>query len=296
MENDYFKKLTDYLSEHQFTEKNKTQIAYGTQLTYTDGCRDYTVRVYENTKGRITLDVSQIKDEAVRLCVASFCPDGTIFPLMPAPLIGSDEAGKGDYFGPLCVCALYADETQYLRLKALGVRDSKTLSDDRIHLLAADIAKICPRFSVVKIGNAKFNALYEKTGNINAIMGWAHATAIKNVLKTVACKNVLTDKYGSEHWLTGNLKGAGLNIVQRPKAEQNTAVAAASILARNAFIESISALSKKYAVKLPLGAGAAVDEAAADIVKKLGIGLLNEIAKTGFKNTSRILNEAENNE
>ncbi len=291
MKEDYIDKLTAYLSAHHYTEKDRKQISYGVQLTFTDGAAAHTLRVYENAKGRITLDASQIKDENARLCVASFSPDNDIYPFMKAPLIGTDEAGKGDYFGPLCVCALYADEAQYLQLKALGVRDSKTLADKKIRQLAAQIVEICPHFSVVRIGNAKFNALYEKTGNINAIMGWAHATAVKNVLKNIECRNVLTDKFGSEHWLSNNLKGLPLNIMQRPKAEQNTAVAAASILARSAFVESIDVLNKKYGVSLPLGAGSEADRAAADILKNLGPEILNEIAKTGFRNTQRILNE-----
>jgi ribonuclease HIII len=290
MENGYIDKLAGYLSAHYYTETGRKQIPYGVQLTFTDGSNAYTVRVYQNAKGRITLDASQIKDDSVRLCVASFSPDAVRYPLMDAPLIGTDEAGKGDYFGPLCVCALYADEAQYLRLKALGVRDSKTLTDERIRLLAAEIAGISPHISIVKIGNAKFNALHAKTGNINAIMGWAHATAVKNVLKNVTCKNVLTDKFGSEHWLATNLKGLNLTIAQQPKAEQNTAVAAASILARSAFVE-IDALNKKYAVRLPLGAGGEVDKAAAEIVAKYGAAILNDVAKTSFKNTLRILNE-----
>jgi ribonuclease HIII len=144
MKEDYIDKLTAYLSAHHYTEKDRKQISYGVQLTFTDGAAAHTLRGYENAKGRITLDASQIKDEDARLYVASFNPDGNPYPLMEAPLIGTDEAGKGDYFGPLCVCALYADETQYLRLKALGVRDSKTLTDKKIRSLAAQVIETCP--------------------------------------------------------------------------------------------------------------------------------------------------------
>ncbi|HEU5384193.1 MAG TPA: hypothetical protein VFV38_53040 [Ktedonobacteraceae bacterium] len=59
--------------------------------------------------------------------------------------IGTDEAGKGDYFGPLVIAGVYLDEQQVAQLRSRGVRDSKTLSDTAIVALADEIKHLCPR-------------------------------------------------------------------------------------------------------------------------------------------------------
>ncbi len=55
--------------------------------------------------------------------------------------IGTDEVGKGDYFGPLVVGGAIANEAQAKKLQGLGVKDSKALSDTTIENLAVSIRK-----------------------------------------------------------------------------------------------------------------------------------------------------------
>ena len=297
MDDNYLKGLIAHLENINLKIEKVDKINYGVQLTaISNNKKEYKIRVYQNSKGKITLDASLIKDDEIRLSVLEYNGEENPYPLVNPPLIGTDEAGKGDYFGPLCVCAFYADEEIYLNLKKIGVKDSKTLNDKQIKDISEKLKVYNKNYSIVKIGNKKFNEFYDKTSNINAIMGWAHATAVKNVLKNVNCKNVLTDKYGSEHWLTKNLNDKSIFIQQYPKAEQNLAVAAASILARNAFVKSLDELSRRYNMRFPLGAGASIDDTAVKLILAYGDEVLIETAKVNFKNTERILQRVKNHE
>ena len=203
--------------------------------------------------------------------------------------IGTDESGKGDYFGPLVAAAAYADDWQDDALRKLGVKDCKKLSDAKVLELAGEIRKACPH-SVVKINPPKYNALREKFGNLNILLAWAHARAIENLLQEVDCKKVISDQFGDEKYLKEKLmkKGKKVELTQMPRAESDVAVAAASILARATFLQSLGAISQYYGLKFPKGA-TDVEHAGRMFVAAYGAERLGEVAKTHFKTTDRIL-------
>ena len=272
-------------------------ISYGVQFHITKPGIKELIRIYQNTKGAVKLDLSQTKNEEAAQCAASFSITSTDKPesessgyyKMAPPLIGSDEAGKGDYFGFLCVAAVYADESQYAGLRHAGVCDSKNLKDDKIAVLAEKIKTICPMHSVVAIPNLQFNRDYRTLQNINAILGNAHGSVIRDLIDRTDCNRVLTDKFGNTHWVEDALRGYRVQLVQEPKGEQNLAVAAASILARKAFVDSVEQLRETYAFDFPLGAGSIVDECGKRFVERFGREKLNEVAKISFKNTEKIM-------
>ena len=147
--------------------------------------------------------------------------------------IGTDESGKGDYFGPLVAAGVFVPEGQGEVLKELGVRDSKRISDNRIRDLAEQIKSGYPH-SVVSIGPERYNALYTKIKNLNKLLAWAHARVIENILEEVNCGRVVADQFGDEGYIRNALmkRGKDIELIQRTKAEDDPAVAAASILAR----------------------------------------------------------------
>lgn len=210
--------------------------------------------------------------------------------LIAVGLIGTDEAGKGDYFGPLVVAACYLNDDIYASLNGIGIRDSKKISNGRVKNIAASIKKICPH-NLIVIGPEKYNQLYAKMKNLNRLLAWAHARAIENILQKVKCENVLTDQFGKEKLVLGALqeKGRKINLIQRHKAEINPAVAAASILARAEFLYRLEDLSKSFEVDLHAGAGAPTDQAIIKFVRKHGPDKLGAVAKTHFKNTKKVL-------
>jgi len=203
--------------------------------------------------------------------------------------IGTDESGKGDYFGPLVVAGVYVDETLLPQLVSLGVKDSKKLSDRAVLSMDTAIRSICPH-SVVTIGPVKYNALYQKIKNLNRLLAWGHARVIENLLEKKPCRRVITDQFGDERLVLNALmkKGQEIKLEQRHKAEDDPAVAAASILARAEFLRRLNELSQKIGVTLPKGASSLVEATAQQLIEKKGIKILEEVAKLHFKTTSKL--------
>lgn len=205
------------------------------------------------------------------------------------PVIGSDEAGKGDYFGPLVVAAVCVDRWSAEALLDAGVQDSKKLSDEAVSRAASEIIASCPH-SVVAIGPERYNDLYSRMHNLNRLLAWAHARAIENVLEQRDCKLAITDQFGDPALVEKALmeKGRKLALEQKPKAEQELPVAAASILARAEFLKRLGALDKQYGMHFPKGASD-VEEAGRKFVREHGEDKLHMVAKWHFKTTGKIL-------
>lgn len=198
--------------------------------------------------------------------------------------IGIDESGKGDFFGPLVVAGVYADAEGIAALEAMGVCDSKTINDKRIAVLAKKIRARCPSH-VVRINPKRYNELYGQFKNLNKMLGWGHATAIEGLVEETGCRNAIIDQFASEHVVETALKRKNLDITlkQRPRAEEDPVVAAASILARDGFVQAMAKLSQTWGVELPKGASAKVKAAARAFVRKHGAEALPEVCKVHFK-------------
>lgn len=214
-------------------------------------------------------------------------------PEMFAPHFGIDESGKGDYFGPLVIAGAYTDAPVARALKAAGVMDSKRISSaKRIRELAAKIREV-PGIatSVVAIGPERYNQMFSSFGNLNRLLAWGHAKVIENLAaQRPQCPRALSDQFARPEVLARALKQQGVTIQldQRTKGESDVAVAAASILARERFIDWIDKTSSAGGVTLPLGASAAVIDAAREIVSRHGLEALSKVAKLHFKTTAAV--------
>jgi len=204
--------------------------------------------------------------------------------------IGTDESGKGDYFGPLVVAGVFLPDGQDDVLRELGVKDSKRTSDNRVRELA-DLIKKGYTHSVVAIGPERYNALYAKLRNLNRLLAWGHARVIENILEETRAGRAITDQFGDERYVLSALldKGRRIELVQMVRAEEDMAVAAASILARAEFLSRLHGLGRDIGLELPKGSSPAAEEAGREIVKRLGSEALNKVAKVHFKVTGRIL-------
>lgn len=205
---------------------------------------------------------------------------------------GTDESGKGDFFGPLVIAAVACDFKQGVALSDWGITDSKKLSDGRAIKLSDDIKKASIPHAVIAIGPAKYNELYAKFKNLNRMLAWGHARAIENLLEQVDVDIVIADQFGDESLIERALfeKGRKIRLVQMPRGEQDIAVAAASVMARAEFLRRLNALGKEFGVTLPKGAGAPVDAVGRQILKSQGLDVFSRIAKTHFKNLIKVQN------
>ena len=213
------------------------------------------------------------------------------------PRFGVDESGKGDFFGPLCIAGVYVNESVINAWKDIGIRDSKNISSDKKISDLAELIRKTPGCVVdtVVVGNEAYNRLYEKMKSVNTLLAWGHARVIENLMGKRYQMNpppvkAISDQFAASKSVIEKAlmaQGKEIQLVQRHKAEEDIAVAAASILARDAFVKGLAKLEKDFAIKLPKGASAAVDKAAKEFVETRGAGELQKISKLHFRTALR---------
>ncbi|MAF21169.1 MAG: ribonuclease HIII [Roseibacillus sp.] len=214
-------------------------------------------------------------------------------PEMFQPHFGIDESGKGDYFGPLVIAGAYTDSESTRALMEAGVMDSKRVSSrDRIVNLSGIIRRTQGvKVSVILVGPKRYNELYERFANLNELLAWGHAKVIKELSELVpGCPRALSDQFANPRVLERALARQEVNVKlqQRTKGESDVAVAAASILAREAFVRWIENASETWGLALPLGAGAPVLASGREFIALHGRERLAEIAKFHFKTTNQL--------
>jgi len=215
------------------------------------------------------------------------------------PHFGIDESGKGDLFGPLVIAGVYLDGDLSRHLRDAGVQDSKAIgSDKKIRDLATMIRKSGAPSEIIVIGPEKYNQLYAKIGNLNRLLAWGHARIIENLcIRVPDCPRALSDKFADARVLQKALleKGRTIQLDQRTKAESDYAVAAASILAREGFINWLDKHGTEFGVTLAKGVSAKVKSAAAEIITQYGADMLPKVAKMHFKTASEVLEQVAQN-
>lgn len=209
------------------------------------------------------------------------------------PHFGIDESGKGDYFGPLVVAGVYTDERCAAELVRLGCRDSKTIPDDKkIHAIATKIKKTAGVvYEVICIGPRRYNELYAEIGNLNRLLAWGHARVIAALHEKVpTCPRALSDQFANE-WVLKRALGQRripVQLEQRTKAESDVAVAAASILARDRFVQWMQQTAEASKCPMPLGCAPHVTRAAQHFIATHGRNRLQDVAKLHFKVTQKL--------
>ncbi len=287
-----------YMDSHGFESR---EVPYA---KFAGKTRDVGVVFYESGKlvvqGKGTEDFVKFFLEPEVLKEARLGYDEQLNPKAYEPHIGVDESGKGDFFGPLVISAVFAGKNAFPIFKELNVRDSKTISSDKKAIeMAKSIREIAYcAVEVVAIGNEAYNRMHLKFRNVNDMLGWGHARAIENVLIRIdprktgkVCLRAISDQFGNKRIIERALmeRGQGIELEQRHRAEEDLAVAAASIVARAEFVQRLDRLGKKWNVPLPKGASAAVIEAGRQFVEKHGKEALGQVAKMHFRTSQKVL-------
>jgi len=290
---DQAEKLRGILKEHGFKFEPRPYTLFFGQKP------GLTVAVYDKgpkavVQGKDTENFIQFTLEPEILGEARLGYEELHHPERFAPHFGIDESGKGDFFGPLVIAGVYTDEGIARQLLEAGIRDSKSIgSDAQIRKLADVVRKIPGLVSeVIVVAPERYNPLYEKIGNLNRLLAWGHARVIENLCERKSdCPSALSDQFANPRVLERALmeRGRKIELRQQTKAESDYAVAAASILAREKFIDWMADGEKKWGVKLPKGASGAVLEAARALVQQHGADALRATAKLHFKTTQQAL-------
>lgn len=289
--------LSDFIEEaylrlleagYALSSEDFKEIPYGvTFKTGLGGKKPVSVAIYHTEKKGFSIVTT---DEALRSLLTLLLTDeGTL---------GSDEAGKGDVFGPLVVCAfvLGSKETELLKL---GAKDSKRMKNEGILDIYKKIdAGFRDSFSMVRIMPERYNSFYESLAsqgrNLNNLLAWAHSKAISNVVaKRNDIKRVLVDKFTDNPAANSLITAAAgtFPVTFQVRAEQNPAVAIASVIARAGYLISLDQISETVlggSFRLIPGSGAESDKLLKEITEKYGSGILTKIAKTHFANCGKL--------
>jgi ribonuclease HIII len=211
---------------------------------------------------------------------------------------GSDEAGKGDFFGPLTVCCFILGEKEK-KLLEMDVKDSKKLGREKILMMYRHIQKnYSDSYSIIRINPDRYNTFYEnlkaRGKNLNSLLAWAHSKAIANLLeKRNDLKKIIVDQFSSNSRIISTIteKAGKIPVEFRIRAEQNPAVAIASILARAEYLTQLDMLSEKIfngKIILSSGSGPDSDIISKKIIDNFGEKSLRSVCKVHFDNFRKI--------
>ena len=287
--------LKAYLHEHHFKFREVHYARFAGEKDKTN------VVFYESGKlvlqGKGTQEFIEFVLEPEILKEARLGYEALLNPDLLLPRLGVDESGKGDFFGPLCVAGAYVNESVIKAWKDVGIRDSKNISSDRRISELAEVIRTTPGcvWSVVPIGNEAYNRLYVKMRSVNTLLAWGQARVIENLMgqkhrMVPPPVRAISDQFAhNKQTVASALMSLGrqIELLQRHKAEEDLAVAAASILARDEFVTRLKKLGKEFQTELPKGASATVDAAAKEFVAKWGADKLGKVAKMHFRTALR---------
>ncbi|MGC6427421.1 MAG: ribonuclease HIII [Akkermansiaceae bacterium] len=256
------------------------------------------VTVYEKgpkvlVQGKETEDFVRFVLEPEVLGEARLGYEEELNPEMFEPHFGVDESGKGDFFGPLVIAGVYTDREQVHQLMDAGIMDSKRISSvNRIRKLSKLIRQaVGGKYKVIRWSPAKYNDFYGRYQNVNRMLAVGHASVIRDLSRRVpSCPRSLSDQFARPEVLESAAKkqGVEVRIDQKTKAESDIAVAAASILARESFLDWMTKASERCGIDLPLGAGPGVKEAARNLMKEYGREIIDDVVKRHFKTFSEL--------
>ncbi len=291
-------KYVELLNKEGVKTTSPEKREYNFEAEVNSGKKSLKLQVFFGKKGIKTI-LQGNKESDLYKRVNSILFGENLFPaneiIEPESYIGIDESGKGDYLGPLVIAGVFVDKEIKNQLIKTGVKDSKELTDYKIKNIAAEIKNILTikNYNVVAINPEKYNQLYSKIGNVNKLLAWGHARVLENLLSNVKTSDAISDKFGNENYIISSLMSEGkkVNLIQTHKGERFIGVAAASILAREKFIDWFTKQQKELKLNLPKGVSSLTENAAKNIVKEFGEDSLSKIAKLHFKTTKKILSE-----
>lgn len=273
-------------------------INYGYQLVLAQDGRRLTLNIYNGKKGLnlIYTGDSRLQAQAEAAIAGQSASELAEAERQPRLWAGSDESGKGDFFGSLVVAAVVVDQTTAAKLRAAGVKDCKLLTDKKIRELEDVIKANVVDCSVLELKPEFYNLRYEQVasqgGKLNQLLASSHLTALSQVLeRQPECQSALIDQFMTSPVLLRTLKQRfpSCAVRQQPKAESDLAVAAASVLARAQFLRTLEQLATAAGIEeLPKGGSDRATACARRLARKFGRECLRKYVKLHFANYKRV--------
>ncbi len=277
---------------------DEKEINYGVQLKFSKNEETIAVNIYFSKKKGISTVIGGSPKSPLRPLVQGILGKADELKREESHSwdlwAGTDESGKGDFFGALVVCGFILEKEKQSELLKLGVKDCKLLKDEEVIDVAKKLhSRFRDNIEVLSLYPAKYNELYDKfrknNQKLNEMLAWMHSRVIMNLQKKHDFDGAVVDKFASDKTLVNSLQGMKeIKLIHKIKAEEDLAVAAASIIARYHFLNSINSISKKFGLDFPKGASNKVIKIGKEFAKQFGKDRLNEVAKIHFKTIDKI--------
>ncbi len=298
---EYCREIVERARDAGWSVESERAIPYGRLYTLTSGSPEKaTLSCYHGKKGFKFVVGGKAADalaaglgtQAPRTGAAAAPRAGSDDPFdLGAPRVGADESGKGDYFGPLVVGAWVLEDGEAEALRAMRVADSKGLGDNVIQRIAGRLEER-GRGAVLRLMPREYNERYAEAGNLNVLLADLHAACITGLLERTGAepRAVIVDQFTPRSaYLERELRlPKAVRFATRTKGEADPAVAAASILARAAFVEGLRELGTEFGHEFPPGAGSPVLRAGRSFVQAFGHDALESVAKVHFATTQQL--------
>lgn len=293
---DSINRIKKDLQQNDIHSTSPVQKLFNYEITAQDGAEKCKILVYFGKKGVKTVIQGNDQSNFFKL-IESIVFEKMFLPFTeneldePSEYIGTDESGKGDIFGPLVIAAVFVNQATREKLSKAGVKDSKEIKNGRIPIIADEIKSIVgDHYSILSLEPVEYNQLYNKVNNLNKLLNNAHSMVIEDLLKKIDCDTIITDQFAKKELsISLDIKFAHKNFIQLPGGEKHIGVAAASILARDAF-ESWFIEKEKEGFFLLKGASKEVEINAKEILVTFGKNKLETLTKTHFKPVKILLN------
>ena len=213
---DYLAEAAEKIRQDGFSIVKDKPINYGQQIAVQFCEAKASVNIYNGKKGltHVYNGDSALKQrlmlvlEGVQNASEELQPAAAGATVSNGLWAGSDESGKGDFFGSLVVAATVVDNTTAAKLQAAGVKDCKLLTDKKILELEDVIKATVVDYSVLELKPKIYNLRYEQVaaagGKLNQLLGYGHVAALSQVLERQKdCHSALIDQFTQS---TVNLK------------------------------------------------------------------------------------------
>lgn len=199
--------------------------------------------------------------------------------------IGSDEVGKGEWYGPLVVGCVALEPSLIKKFRKMGAKDSKSMDKKQLLLVAGRITKETFVKRITPFLPETYNRLYEEfqkeNKTLNELLAWAHSSVIRKVLGSIRYESakLVIDKFDVEKTYRRlyGINNSKIKVIQKSKGESETPVAVASILAKVRFEELVDNLNEKYNIDLRQAKPEDLDPK-----------ILRYVAKLHFKNVKKV--------
>lgn len=173
-------------------------------------------------------------------------------------VLGTDEAGKGEWYGPLVVECVALTPKEMKGFREMGVKDSKKIGKKSLLEMGKGLTRLKfirrPLILMPETYNKKYEEFKKEGKTLNDMLAWAHSRAIKDLLSGLEFENakVIIDKFDVKktEFRLGDLKRENVEVIQKAGAESEIPVATASVIAKFIFEKEVDRLNERFGIDL----------------------------------------------